>query len=96
LKSHSAQERYVYTLERGIKNVEDPLLQAIDKVFKSALNYWRKYRGKGARALDISTFFRNKRGRHIEFQKYWLGKNNKYRTRFKKAWKKFSIAFSEG
>ncbi len=96
LKSHTAQERYVYTLERGIKNVEDPLLQAIDKVFKSALNYWRKYRGKGARALDISTFFRNKRGRHIEFQKYWLGKNNKYRTRFKKAWKKFSITFSEG
>ncbi len=95
LRSKSSQDRFVHRIERGDRDFEWLLIQSIDKVFIAALAYWRKNRGKGAKAMDPSTFFRNKRGRHIEFKTYWRGKNNKGRKGFEKVWKKFSHALTE-
>lgn len=44
-----------------------PLGSAIDGTFKLALEYYRKNRGRGAKAMDVSLFFRSKKRRHKEF-----------------------------
>jgi hypothetical protein len=59
LRTSSLQEAYIKLLERWNVDVENHLWGAIDNVFVASLNYWRKNRGKGAKALDPSTFFRN-------------------------------------
>ena len=46
-------------------------------------------------AYDVSTFFRNKRGRDREFQSFWQGKNNKSRRAFEKQWKEAVTALKE-
>lgn len=95
LRSGMSQDRFIHGIERGNSDFEWPFVQAIGKVFAAVLSYWRKNRGKGARAVDVSTFFRNKRGRHNEFQSFWRGKNNGSRRDFEKAWNRFCRAFTE-
>jgi hypothetical protein len=95
LHSKSAQDRFINGIERGRKELEWPLIRAIDKVFIAAANYWRKNRGKGAKAIDVSTFYRNKRGRDKEFESFWRGKNNKSRGTFERNWKAVISALSE-
>ena len=92
LRSKSDLDRFIRFGERSNSAIERPLLRAIDEIFLAALAYWRKNRGKGATALDPSTFFRNKRGRHKEFQSFWRGANNKNGRAFEKAWKRFRSA----
>ncbi len=95
IRSASAQDRFIHLIECEDHATERALIQAIDKVFVASLAYWRKNRGKGAKALDPSTFFRNKRGRHMEFRKFWSGTNNKSRPGFKKSWSAFARALAE-
>jgi len=47
------------------------LSTAIDKVFVQVLRYYKKNAGRGATATDVSTFFRNKKGRDKEFATFW-------------------------
>ena len=47
------------------------LTTAIDKVFVQVLRYYKKNAGRGATATDVSTFFRNKKGRDKEFATFW-------------------------
>jgi hypothetical protein len=70
------------------------LFMSVDKTYKAAIAYWKKNRGEGAKAMDISTFFRSKRGTDNEFKSFWRGKNNKYRAGFYAAWKKVEVAIS--
>ena len=44
-----------------------PLGRVIDDTFRLALEYYRKNRGRGAKAVDVSLFFRSKKGRDKEF-----------------------------
>ncbi len=95
LRPQSAQERFIKMMERYDPKLEWPLYQAVQKAFVAALNYWRKDRGRGAKAIDVSTFFRNKRGRHNEFKAFWRGRNNRSRRGFAFAWKKVKAVLSE-
>ncbi len=70
------------------------LSDAATVAFRSALTFYRAKRGKGAKAIDVSTFFQ-RRKLDIEFDKFWSGSANKYRPQFKKSWKKFLKAFNE-
>jgi hypothetical protein len=95
MRTRHDQEKFIRLIEQGNQQVEHPLLHAIEDIFKAALVYWQKNKGKGAKAQDPSTFFRNKRGRHKEFLSFWRGSNNKYRGSFAKAWKKFGQGFAK-
>jgi hypothetical protein len=48
-----------------------PLSRAIDKVYAAAIKFYRAGRGRGRTAIDVSQFFRNKRGRDEEFRAFW-------------------------
>jgi len=95
LRTDGAKEAFIRKMERGEKDLDLPLLRAVDKVFVAALRYWRKNRGKGAKAIDVSNFFRNKRGRHKEFQAFWRSKTNSSRRGFDAAWKKVAVAITQ-
>ena len=73
----------------------DPLSKMINKTYVAALRYYRKNRGKGDRAADVSTFFRGKQGRDKEFLLYWSSKENKSRTGFNANMKKLERSISE-
>jgi len=95
LHSKSAQDRFISMIERERKELEWPLIDAINKVFIAAASYWRRNRGKGVKAIDVSTFYRNKRGRDKEFESFWHGKNNKSRGTFERKWKAVIAALCE-
>lgn len=64
-------EAFRYLCEKRADQLKKPLMTAIDKVFSAAKRYFLANRGTGERALDPSTFYRNKRGRDKEFAHYW-------------------------
>lgn len=61
-----------------------PLDRAISAVFAAALDFFRSRRGHGARAIDVSSFFRLQ-GHHREFARFWKGSRNRHRKRFARA-----------
>ena len=94
LNTVAKRDNFIHKMECGDEGVDLPLFSAVKKTYQAALTYWRKNRGKGAKATDVSTFFRNKRGRDKEFKSFWQGKNNKSRKGFDGAWKKVEAAVS--
>jgi len=70
------------------------LVKAVDVAFRSALRFYRVRRGKGAKAIDVSTFFKRRR-LDTEFAKFWKGSSNKDRSTFRKAWQRFEETFRE-
>jgi hypothetical protein len=92
LKSEAAQERFVKQLEEGKTDVQHPLEDAIEKVFRASTSYRLRYRHKDKSANDPSTFYKSRRGHHKKFKTFWDGKHNKNRKGFKKAWKKLVAA----
>jgi hypothetical protein len=82
LKGGASQEAFIRMTERGQKELDRHLSRAIDLAFTASLAYWRKNRGSGKKAIDVSTFFRNKRGRDQEFRTFWGSRHNKVRARF--------------
>lgn len=96
LNTVAKRDNFVRKMERVDKELDKPLLAAVDKTYQTAITYWKKNRGEGAKATDVSTFFRNKRGRDKEFKSFWKGKNNKNRKGFDAAWKKVEAAILNG
>jgi AIPR protein len=70
------------------------LNKAIHIVFNAALDFYRKKRGKGAKATDVSTFFKRK-GRDREFDRFWNSSVNKRRGAFRRTWRKYEKTFRE-
>jgi len=64
-----------------------PLISAITEVYRAALRFYRKRRGRGPTAKDISTFFQLK-GLHSEFSGFW-GRLGSSRSNFKGAMRRF-------
>jgi hypothetical protein len=69
-----------------------PLQQANDALFRAALQFYRSKRGKGAKAQDISTFFK-RRKLHRDFTRFWPSSGNSHRGRFQRAWRRFEKSF---
>ena len=59
-----------------------PLHRAVTRAFASAKRFYNANRGSGDRAVDISQFFKNKRGRNREFEIFWQGENETIRHAF--------------
>jgi AIPR protein len=87
LKNEDVARRFWSLCERKDAALYSPLSQAINVVFDELMAYYRANKGTGVAALDHSTFFRNKRGRHVEFERFW--KTTAMRTaKFDIAWAK--------
>lgn len=54
-------------------------------VLRAALQFFRARRGKGARATDVSSFFK-RTGLHHEFDRFWGGGKNGQRGSLARAW----------
>ena len=61
-----------------------PLKHAIDEVFVEVLKYYRATRGEGGIALDVSQFFKNRKGHHTRFTKYWEDVSSARRRAFER------------
>jgi hypothetical protein len=70
------------------------LVKAIGIAFRAVLGFYRAKRGKGAKAIDVSTFFQ-RRKLNTEFAKFWHGSSNKHRSAFKRAWRRFEGTFRD-
>jgi len=51
--------------------LDRPLQDAIEAAFRAADRFYRANRGIGERALDPSSFYRNKMGLHRQFREFW-------------------------
>lgn len=89
LPSKTKQDVFRKQFESGTA-VSVQLTKAADIAFQAILSFYRKERGKGARAIDVSRFFQ-KRKLNSEFERYWTSNSNKHRLRFRKAWQKFEV-----
>lgn len=71
LKKEDPARRFRSLLERKDAAFAKPFMQAINIAFEEVLEYYEENKGSGQSVLDHSTFFRNKKGRHVEFQEFW-------------------------
>jgi len=83
LVSTKKRKRYFHqAYYRKAAGFEKPLAKAIDKAFVGGRRFYRKNRGKGAKAEDISRFFRNRRNLHTQFGEFWESPNNTSKKHF--------------
>ena len=68
LEKEDAARRFWSQSARKDASLCEPVAQAINIIFVELLNYYDANKGTGDAVLDHSTFFRNKRGRHLEFR----------------------------
>jgi hypothetical protein len=80
--------------ERRDPSLAKPLSKAIDIIFIEPLNYYAANKGEDDTIVDHSTFFRNKRGRHIEFEQFWRTAASGA-EKFDAAWAKVLAVFTE-
>ena len=85
LKKRSIAEAFIrgYNFKSGTYAVE-----AARPVFVGAIRFFRRKRGKGARAYEPSTFFKL-RNLDIQFDVYWRSSANKSKKKFARVWKRF-------
>jgi hypothetical protein len=91
VRSRASAEAFTRLSERN----GQPLLllnRACNHAFRGALAFFRKRRGKGERAQDVSTFFQRK-GLEEDLARFWAGSGNPVRGSFRIAWLRFEHAF---
>jgi len=71
VRGHRKSRAFRRLCERQEDSLVVPLSQAIDNVFVEALKYYRANRGTGASAIDVSQFFKNRKGHHTRFSGFW-------------------------
>jgi hypothetical protein len=67
----------------------DSFWSTCDAAFKGVLSFYRRKRGSGAKALDVSTFFQ-RRGLHTEFERFWNRVPAIHRKQFKRGLERFT------
>ncbi len=84
------QEDLVYFLEREVWDspAMKSLSLAVDQLFRGALRFYRRYRGRGEQAADISSFFRRK-NRHNSFSRFWNRSSNRFRGEYRRKLDRF-------
>ena len=93
VRRRKSSRQFVELYERDAAALVKPLFRSLNRIFVAAHKFYRAYRGTGNEAIDPSQFYRNKKGRHTQFARFW-NKNTqtKDRKRFLKEWKKVSRA----
>lgn len=68
--------------------------RAVDLLFKESLRFYRRFRGEGEEAKDVSTFFRSK-GLHNRFASFWDRPSNQVKSRYRRDLERFTAAVRE-
>lgn len=63
--------------------------RSINAVYIAAMKFYRTKRGKGAKVVDVSTFFQ-RRNLHKDFERFWHSGGNRHRSAFRKTWGRFA------
>ena len=74
--------------ERKDEDLLGPLYDAINRVYVAVLKYYNQNKGSGEKQIDISQFFRSRKGRDKDFLKFWESSDNGSRKFFEKHWRK--------
>lgn len=93
VRSKSRAEALRRSWERdgeAIRAISQPATIAL----RTALQFYRLRRGKGAKAIDAVSFFKL-RGLHDEFEHFWRSRHNAARPAFTKAWRRFERALAK-
>jgi hypothetical protein len=93
VRARAAAEIFRQTSEKNVSPI-GYLSSAIDKVFVASLKFYRAKRGKGATALDVSTFF-HRRNLDEQFENFWSSPKNTARSGYNRYWKRFQGALIE-
>ena len=87
VRARESAERFRRASERWL-----PLMNSLDRaiyaVFQGAMQFYRRKRGTGATAIDVSTFFQRVK-LHQQFERFWQSTGNNSRSRFRRAWLRF-------
>lgn len=94
LNSVAKQNAFEREWKAKYGNIVHYLWKAITITFRAALQFYRLNRGTGAKAKDISSFFKRK-NLHLEFAKFWEGPHNTYHDAFNNAMQKFETAINK-
>jgi hypothetical protein len=86
LRKRAASEAFRTACERNRWNRN--LDSATNLTYLAALDFYRKNRGPGAKAVDVSNFFYRSK-QHLAFEKFWSSAKNKRRSRTNKLLAKF-------
>ena len=95
LKPNGMAKRFYSRCAQRDVALEKPLGQCINIIFEEILAYYEANKGSGDTVVDHSTFFRKKRGRHLEFEEYWKNSATR-RSKFDTAWSKVRKVLKEG
>jgi hypothetical protein len=71
LRSKTSCTRFVDYCKDENRLLTAPLERFINIAYVQALAYYRAHRGRGESEMDVSLFFRSKKGRHKEFASWW-------------------------
>jgi hypothetical protein len=71
VRSAGAATAFTTLWKRARHELVTPLSRAVNVSYKAAGRYYRANKGKGETVLDVSLFFRSKKGRDNEFRRYW-------------------------
>ena len=71
LQSNRIRSAFREACEARNTAVLSPLWKATNRVYKAALNYYNANKGRGKSVMDVSLFFRSKKGRDREFEEFW-------------------------
>lgn len=75
------EKQFIYACEQD-SSALNPLIKAIEAVFKAIMKYYRAHRKTGNEIEDIAPFF--KRANLIEpFSRYWVSSANEYKAKYK-------------
>jgi hypothetical protein len=83
IRGRTGANAFCHACERKRRDVVGPLNSAVDAVFRAALKFYRAKRGKGEKALDVSTFFMRRKLDH-DFLRYWGRNVPMYRRSFRR------------
>lgn len=73
-------KRFQYACENEDNAVLKHLRKALNDIFNAVLKFYRVKRGRGKKALDVSTFFKRS-GLHNEFDTFWNSSKNGYKNK---------------
>jgi AIPR protein len=87
IQPRSMKMVFLEASQRNLKPME-LLWHANNTAFRAALTFYRKNRGSGERATDVSTFFK-KKGRLPEYERYLQSEGKHFRVTVDRSWSRF-------
>lgn len=76
LRSARSARAFRILNERRADDLIRPLSRAVDALYRDIQRYYKNNKGAGETAVDVSTFFRNRRGRDRDFAEFWARRRN--------------------